>query len=320
LSRPVDLVAVATLGAATAAIGNARHFRAKGGWVEGRRLWCASVCEPGPKKSPALAAATAPPRNAQRELERGYRASLGVCESAQDPGAGLTRQDWPRMRQLFTGYTTLEGLTGLLEDNARGLALIDDELSAWALSLIQYKRGKGNDRLFWISLGRGAGMLVNRAGDRGRPTAYIPNPQATGTRPGASSPLCYRPGRPSSCPALPARLETIPECGRGKWCKGQSALEMQRAQKPSGRHIPSGCQGPTACPRTTIGSSLPLLEFPFFLQFLIAFSRLSGNNSFSITCLELQKQFAPAAVALWFIATSSHWCTRAEAKDFVGRL
>jgi len=163
LPCPIDLVAVAALGGAATAIGNARHLRVKAGWVEGPRLWCAVVCDPGSKKSPALAAATAPLREAQRELQRNYRAALGACESALAPGAGLARQCRPRMRQLFTGDTTREGLTALLEDNPRGLALIADELSAWVLSLNQYKRGKGDDRQVWLSLWSGAELLVNRA-------------------------------------------------------------------------------------------------------------------------------------------------------------
>lgn len=133
------------------------------------RLWCAVICDPGAKKSPALAAATRPLREAQRDLQRAYQKA---CAASDTP-------DRPRMQQRFTVNTTREGLTALLEDNPRGLALIADELASWVLSLNQYRRGKGNDRQFWLSLWSGAELLVNRARDRGRPTAYVRAPMLT---------------------------------------------------------------------------------------------------------------------------------------------
>jgi hypothetical protein len=175
LPCPVDLVAVAALGAAAAAIGNARHLAVKAGWIEGPRLWCAVVCAPGTKKSPALAAATRPLREAQRQLQRAFQAECTAVDTSAVSCPGRLRPA-PRMQQLFTGDTTREGLTALLQDNPRGLALISDELSGWALSLNQYKRGKGDDRQFWLSLWSGSEILVNRARDRGRPTAYVPAP------------------------------------------------------------------------------------------------------------------------------------------------
>lgn len=176
LPCPTDLVAVAALGAAAAAIGNARHLRVKSGWVEGPRLWCAVVCEPGAKKSPALAAATRPLRDAQRQFQRDYQAAHRTYEAVRRAPGGEPLPTPPRMRQCFTADTTREGLTALLEANPRGLALIADELSGWALSQNQYKRGKGDDRQFWLSLWSGGELLVNRARDRGRPTAYVSQP------------------------------------------------------------------------------------------------------------------------------------------------
>jgi hypothetical protein len=179
---PVDLVAVAALAAASAAIGNARHLRVKAGWTEGPRLWCAIVCDPGSKKSPALAAATRPIKDEQRRLKQRYQEEMEEhnrkvadwkADKREDKG---NKPDEPKMRQVFAADTTREGLAVLLEDNPRGLALIRDELTGWATGLNQYKQGKGDDRQFWLALWSGCEVLVNRASSRGKPAAYVTDP------------------------------------------------------------------------------------------------------------------------------------------------
>jgi hypothetical protein len=173
LPCPTDLVAVAALAAAAATIGNTTQVRVKAGWVEGPRLWCALVSDPGTKKSPALAAATRPLREAQHQLQRDYEVAWRAYETVRRERPQQGSQGAPRMAQLFTADVTREGLTALLEHNPRGLILIADELAGWALSQNQYRRGKGDDRQFWLSLWAGAELLVNRARDRGQPTAYV---------------------------------------------------------------------------------------------------------------------------------------------------
>ncbi|OAI47572.1 hypothetical protein AYO44_01460 [Planctomycetaceae bacterium SCGC AG-212-F19] len=185
LPCPVDLPAVAALAAAATAIGNSTQLEVKVGWVEGPRLWSAIVCEPGSKKSPALAAATAPLREAQRRHQREYQiaAAKHPSDRADPPrlpyrcpgGTGAE----PVMRQLYTADTTREALTDLLAANPRGLALIADELAGWTMALNQYKRGKGDDRQFWLALWGGSDILVNRAKTKGRPTAYVTDPMLT---------------------------------------------------------------------------------------------------------------------------------------------
>jgi DNA primase catalytic core len=209
---PVDLVAVAALAAAAAAIGNSRALLVKEGWTEWARLWLAIVSDAGSKKSPALAAATRPIRDLQRRYKRAYREAMeeyerqlagweaehkrgrrqGPAKAAapaangvriHDPGrdssgADESRQqkpEQPKMAQVFTSDSTREGLAGLLEDNPRGLLVYRDELTGWALSINQYKK-KGDDRQFWLSVWSGGDTIVNRAKDRGKPTAYLQDP------------------------------------------------------------------------------------------------------------------------------------------------
>lgn len=176
LPSPVDLVAVPALGAAAVAIGNALHLRVKGGWQEGARLWLLSIAPPGTKKSPALAAAIRPLREAQSDLHDAFRQQCNARAHEERASSPAALAAPPRLQQLYTSDTTREGLTALLADHPRGLALIADEGSGWIRSLNQYKRGKGDDRQFWLSLWSGSPLMVNRARDRGRPTAYVAAP------------------------------------------------------------------------------------------------------------------------------------------------
>jgi hypothetical protein len=194
LPAPVDLVALPALGAASAAIGNARHLQVKEGWTEGPRLWLAAVCDAGAKKSPALSGASGPVRDRQRvhkhdyvQARAKYEQALKKYEASKRGGgkgghpaagpknAGAARPEEPKMSQILAADTTREALVVLLEDNPRGLLVQRDELAGWACGLNQYKQ-KGDDRQFWLTLWSGAEILVNRAKDRGRPTAYITNP------------------------------------------------------------------------------------------------------------------------------------------------
>lgn len=169
LPCPPDLVAVAALASAATAIGNSHCLEVKAGWVEGPRLWCAIICDPGAKKSPALAAATRPLREAQRDCQRAF---LAAEKNYEAHPAGPP----PVMQQLFTSDTTREGLTSLLSNSRRGIALLADELSGWVHRLYQSRRGRSDDRQFWLSLWSGAEILVNRARARRQPTAYITQP------------------------------------------------------------------------------------------------------------------------------------------------
>ncbi|MBY0528022.1 MAG: DUF3987 domain-containing protein [Gemmataceae bacterium] len=180
LPCPVDLVAVAALGAISPAIGNTRHLQIKAGWIEGPQLWLAIVCDSGPKKSPALAAATQPLHDAQQrhwtEYQNACAAEPGQAAGPQDSqektSRGARRSDAARpvLRQVLTSDTTRGGLLDLLEENPRGMALITDELVGWAGGI------KRDDVPFWLSVWSGTKILANRARRTGQPHVYLPRP------------------------------------------------------------------------------------------------------------------------------------------------
>jgi len=175
---PVDMPACTMLAAASVAIGATRRLKVKSSWYEQARLWIAVVARPGSKKSPAAGCVLAPIRRAEKKLQREYETAMarymtrlaewkGQAEEAiaakQTPPE---KPNEPVERQLVAGDTTREALCDLLRENPRGLLIHRDELTGWALSLNQYKAGKGDDKQFWLSLWSGEPIAVNRRGRR----------------------------------------------------------------------------------------------------------------------------------------------------------
>ena len=147
LSAPVELVAIPALVVAAGAIGNSRVIRLKPDWTEPASLFAAVVSPSGAMKSPALNMAAKP----------------------------LQDLDSPTGR-TWTADVTVEQLARLLAANPRGLLLVRDELSAWVMSMNQYKQGKGADRQFYLSVWGGAPAKVDRVG-AGTPTSItLPHP------------------------------------------------------------------------------------------------------------------------------------------------
>jgi hypothetical protein len=181
LPRPPDFLGVLMLPLLGAAIGTSRVLEVKPGWREGPRIYAAIVAEPGSKKSPALELIATPYRRRQRTLHSAYlddRARYqqeltwydrDLADWKQRRGHRRARQherpqapQEPIMPQVFTTDATLEALAALLEQNPRGVAFIQDELTGWVLAMDQYKGGKGADRHGWLSFWNGAPILVNR--------------------------------------------------------------------------------------------------------------------------------------------------------------
>jgi hypothetical protein len=156
---PVDLVAIPALVAAATAIGNARRLMIKNSWYEGPRLNAAIICDSGSKKSPAIAAAMAPLWKAQNRLKAEYLEK--VMQHVEQPASPPQR---PTFQQIITTDATVEALACMLEANPRGVLLAHDELASWTLSLNQYRKGRGADRQFWLSVWGGASLVVNRKG------------------------------------------------------------------------------------------------------------------------------------------------------------
>jgi hypothetical protein len=182
LPCPPDFVGVPMLALLGCAIGTSRVLRVKPGWLEGPRIFAAVVADTGTKKSPALQLAAWPWYERQRALLRqDLDASDIDGDGGSEPGDAPPGQPaeptaWQRPStstrftgdpssppQVFTTDTTLEALIVLLAQNPRGVALLQDELSAWLRSMDLYRpSGRGADRQRWLSLWNGAPVMVNR--------------------------------------------------------------------------------------------------------------------------------------------------------------
>ena len=175
LPCPVDLVALATLGVASAAIGRSRLIQLKQGWLEPAGLFVAIVAPPGCLKSPVLKHASEPIRSKQEEWRKEYEETkkrheddlLNYQKSADafKKGKGAhpgEKPEVPCMRRLWTADVTVERLGTLLAENPRGLLLLRDELSAWVRGLNQYRQGRGADRQFYLSAWSQAPTAIDR--------------------------------------------------------------------------------------------------------------------------------------------------------------
>ena len=162
LPCPAEFVAVPMLSLMGAAIGTSCVLEIKPGWHEAPLLYTAVVAEPGSKKSPALNHAIRPLEARQRQLHMEYTAALDAYAQGASPAA-------PVLAQLFTTDATVEALAVILEQNPRGIAFVQDELTSWVWGMDQYKRGRGADRQRWLSLWNSAPVIINRK-NRQEPT------------------------------------------------------------------------------------------------------------------------------------------------------
>lgn len=189
MSAPPDFPATAILALVGAAIGCSRAIEIKRGWLECPRFYMAHVCSPGSTKSPSVEALCKPFYDKQNEenkkwQERNtkYKADVAHFEKAKkqtwkNNGGNTAIPDEPVRPvypHIYTTDATTEGLAPILSSNPRGVILIKDEISGWALSMNQYKGGKGSDRQFWLSSWSGAPAKIDRKGQDG--PIIIPHP------------------------------------------------------------------------------------------------------------------------------------------------
>lgn len=159
--------------------------RHESSWTESARLWCAIVGNPSVKKSPAIRRATKRLRKIDADLaEENARTSADYQDQleqfkdakkeARKTGEAIKAPERPRMGQMIVEDITVEKLTDVLADNARGVLCINDELSGWFGSMDAYSGGKaGNkDRAAWLQAYNGGFRRVDRV-QRG--TVSVPN-------------------------------------------------------------------------------------------------------------------------------------------------
>jgi Protein of unknown function (DUF3987) len=185
LPCPPEYVAVPMLHVLASAIGTVRVVEVKANWHEGPRLFGAVVGDPGTKKSPAMKLAMKPLFRRQEADEHTYNDAKAFYEAEmkrhevdmevwrKEAKAGKSAPmppnapDMPTMGRSWTSNSTSEALALLLKENPRGLLLYQDELTAWARGMDQYRNGRGADRQFWLSLWNGAPVAVDRKSQRG---------------------------------------------------------------------------------------------------------------------------------------------------------
>lgn len=146
------------------------------GWRESARLWCAVVGSPSVRKSPSL----------KRAISRLKKINKDLCED-NDRKAGAYKQQmecWkeekrlakanketppeppvaPEYERLIVEDVTIEALSEILKQNARGVLCVQDELTGWFGSMDAYNGGKGanKDRAHWLEIYNGGHRMVDR--------------------------------------------------------------------------------------------------------------------------------------------------------------
>jgi hypothetical protein len=157
-------VAVLVLPILAGCIGNARRIRLKRGWEEPSPIWAALVAESGSSKSPALDLVAAPLHEIQAELfeefnqqaERhkaealDYAKRVTAWKSSRDGSRPPIEPPAPICERIVVADTTIEKLGRILQENARGIIIVRDELAAWFGSMDQYRPRGGADIPKWI--------------------------------------------------------------------------------------------------------------------------------------------------------------------------
>jgi putative DNA primase/helicase len=149
--------------------------RHESGWTESARLWCAVVGSPSVKKSPAMKRATKRLRKIDMDLHEDNSKDMArfVAENdeykeakkaAKKTGEIVTPPQPPVNNRMVVEDITVEALSEILKDNARGVLCIQDELSGWFGSMDAYSGGKagGKDRAHWLEAYNGGGRVVDR--------------------------------------------------------------------------------------------------------------------------------------------------------------
>jgi hypothetical protein len=183
---PPDFIALASLSALGAAIGNARVIQPKRTWTEGASIYGAVIADPGEKKTAAVATATNPAQKLHNKLNNDYERKLE--EHAADmrnhevDRKTAARNDMPEpvpprkpdAQRVLVNDTTIEALVPILKTNPRGLLLERDELVGWVKAMDQYRSGgKGADRQFWLSTWSNRPVSVDRKSRGGEPLSVL---------------------------------------------------------------------------------------------------------------------------------------------------
>lgn len=167
------------------AIGNSRRIQLKQNWTEPAIIWAAIVGDSGDGKSPALETATRPAKKwqtprmkehkqAMREYKRELQAFEAKTKTRQpktNSGDSPDEPEKPTCLRSWMDDTTIESVAQLLNENPRGLMLIQDELASW-LNFDRYSKGSGSGAGKWLEMHGGRSLIIDR---KTSGTLYVPS-------------------------------------------------------------------------------------------------------------------------------------------------
>jgi hypothetical protein len=181
-----SIVGMASLVAAASCIDDGIRLQPKRldpTWTESARLWVAFVGDPSTKKTPAISKAV---RNVKKidhrmaeENERAYAEYKFQHESWKEAKKAtkepIPEPPKPQIKRLIVEDITVEALSEVLKDNARGVLCLQDELTGWFASMDAYKGGgkaAGKDRAHWLETYNGGRRSIDRVT---RGSLIVPN-------------------------------------------------------------------------------------------------------------------------------------------------
>ncbi len=179
-------MAVLSLLALGAAIGNSRALQLRRKWIERSNLWVVVVAKPGMRKSSAGSQAIAPLKGIQSELD-----AISTSEVEQWKIMGAKGSPEPTHRQMMVDDITVEALGREMRNHPRCTLQYTDELSGWLASMGQYKAGPSGDRQKYMSAWSRESFRSSRIG---RSTIIVPHPHLSigGTaQPDVIKPILY---------------------------------------------------------------------------------------------------------------------------------
>lgn len=171
---PADYVFASLLSVAGSAIGNARWASPWRGWAEPPILWTMGIGLPSAGKSPAIDAALAPLRRAEKPLrekaeaelkewaekaelaklvesswKEAAKAAIKAGETPPERPEGADSGPAPHIPRLVVNDGTIERLGAIVARQPRGTLQMRDELAGWLEGMQRYSGG-GSDRPFWL--------------------------------------------------------------------------------------------------------------------------------------------------------------------------
>jgi len=170
-----SMVGLAVLAISAGAIGATRRFFIQEGWFEPAIVWAAIVMESGGGKSPVLDEVDRPSRKLEDAAFTEYFSQMAVYESKCEVSKGKHNAPPPIAKRYIVDDCTTEALAVRLNENPRGLLLVNDELTQWFKGFDSYKSKGGVDAPRYLKIWGGKSFTVDRK-NKDSPVLYCRNP------------------------------------------------------------------------------------------------------------------------------------------------